>query len=289
MVGEVEADWIDAGVDIEDDLIQSNRDQLQLEDARLEDFLAWGRARVEWALRHRNRLRGEKRFAEAKQQFDLEGLLRDYTPKEQKSLLRVADSLSRVPEIGKPRVQEVMRDVVNARSDAIVRSMMESIEDEPELVQDSMWKLVSEFGLIDARRVMSLVEARLATISRLEDAVAHGAREVPDLHNIVRDDSWLIDPRWHLYDDEVEIEKAIPDYEPEKDEDGLQLDFLFLLQPKAPAPLDEVVIVEIKRASRSDGKIHKANHSEISKFQNYVLVAKEYYDRSTLRPRIRGP
>ena len=32
LVGEVQADWLDEGVDIEDDLIQSNRDQLQLED-----------------------------------------------------------------------------------------------------------------------------------------------------------------------------------------------------------------------------------------------------------------
>jgi hypothetical protein len=52
LVGEVEADWIDEGVDIEDDLIQSNRDQLQLEDQRLEFFINWGRRRLNWALRN---------------------------------------------------------------------------------------------------------------------------------------------------------------------------------------------------------------------------------------------
>lgn len=51
LVGEVLADWLDVGVDIEDDLIQSNRDQLQLEDVRLISFLEWGRKRLTWALR----------------------------------------------------------------------------------------------------------------------------------------------------------------------------------------------------------------------------------------------
>lgn len=39
LVGEVEADWLDQGSDIESDFIQSNRDQLQVEDARLDDFM----------------------------------------------------------------------------------------------------------------------------------------------------------------------------------------------------------------------------------------------------------
>ena len=34
IVGEVRADWLDDGLDIEDDLIQANRDQLQVEDER---------------------------------------------------------------------------------------------------------------------------------------------------------------------------------------------------------------------------------------------------------------
>ena len=50
IVGEVIADWLDFGTDIEDDLIQTNRDQLQLEDERVEEILVWGRRRLDWAL-----------------------------------------------------------------------------------------------------------------------------------------------------------------------------------------------------------------------------------------------
>jgi len=288
LVGEVQADWIDSGADIEEDLIQSNRDQLQLEDVRLDSFLEWGRNRVRWALRERTQLRGEKRLDEFRAAFDIDDLLEDYTKRERASLLRVATSISRIPEITAYAVESVMRDVVNSRSDVVVRQMMEAIAEEEEFVQDRIWKLVQEFGLIDARRTMTLIEARLDTIGRLKEAIKNGAREVPDLHRIVRDDAWLIDPRWHLYDDEVEIEKIIPDYEPERDEEGLQIDFLFILQPRSPAPIDEVIVVEIKRGTNRDGSIHKANDSEVQKFQNYVLAAKDYYDSNTHRPRVRG-
>lgn len=288
LVGEVEADWIDSGIDIEDDLIQSNRDQLQLEDSRLDEFLQWGRDRVRWALRERNEVRRAERMKELSELFDIDELLVGCTTRERNSYMRVATSISRIPETSGEDVESLMRDVVNARSDVVVRQMMETIQDEPEFVQERMWGLVKEFGLIDARRTMTLIEARLETISRLAEAIEHGAREVPELHKLVRDDAWLIDPRFHLYDDEVEIQKAIPDYEPEINEEGLQIDFLFILQPKKPAPIDEVIVVEIKRGSYPDGRIHKANDSEVHKFQNYVLAAKDYYDRNSEPPRVRG-
>jgi hypothetical protein len=233
-------------------------------------------------------LRGEKRLGEFRATFDIDDLLVRYTKRERDALVRVATSISRIPEITALGVESLMRDVVNSRSDVVVRQMMEAIEDEQEFVQERIWKLVHEFGLIDARRTMSLIEARLETIGRLRGAIDQGAKEVPDLHNLVRGDAWLIDPRWHLYDDEVDIEKVIPDYEPEKDEEGLHIDFLFILQPKSPAPIDEVIVVEIKRGTEPNGKPHHANDSEAHKFQNYVLAAKDYYDKSTDSPRVRG-
>lgn len=41
--------------------------------------------------------------------------------------------------------------------------------------------------------------------------------------------------------------------------------------PHPPAPLDEVVIVEIKRGTYADGRIRKATDDEVAKFHRYVL------------------
>ena len=182
-----------------------------------------------------------------------------------------------------------MREVVTAREDKAVRELMESISAEDEAIQVRMWNLVKEFGLIDARRTMSLVEARLRTIENLQVAVRSGATEVPEIHNIVKADSWLLDPRWHLLDDEIDLASLDIDYKPESDAaSGRFLDFLFVLQPRPPAHIDEVVVVEIKRGTYPDGRVRTVNDSEIEKFATYVSAVKEHYSRNTHPPSIKG-
>lgn len=289
LVGEVVADWLDDGTDIEDDLIQSNRDQLQLEDARLESLLTWGRRRLSWALRQRAQLKRDKAINEFETGEEIDALLEGYTATERRRLVGVARSISRLPEVDEKGLVETMRTVVSAQSDRAVREMMEEIENGgDEIAQVKMWGLVHQFGLIDARKNLSIIEARLATIGKLRRAIDSGAREVPDIHNIVLADPWLLDPRWNLLDDEVDILSLGVDFEPELDESGNQLDYLFGLAPHPPAPLDEVVVVEIKRGTLKSGHVRKATRDEVYKFHTYVLAVQEHYAKSTEHPRVRG-
>lgn len=290
LVGEVEADWLDQGSDIDSDFIQSNRDQLQLEDARLDEFMAWGRRRLTWALRARQELRAEAAAAEAEQNAELEEMLEVYTVREKRAMLGIAGKLARLPEVDQGDVNTIMRSVVDSRSDVQVRQLMEQIEEEDEPVQDRMWSLVAQFGLIDARRLMSVIEARIATIEKLQRAIDGGAKEVPDIHNLVRDDAWLLDPRWHLLGDEIDV-TTLPgvDFQPETDgETGHHLDYLFGLVPKEPATVDEVVVVEIKRGTLADGTLRKANLTEVQKFHAYVEAVAQHYASNTVPPAVRG-
>lgn len=290
LVGEVEADWLDQGNDIESDYIQSNRDQLQLEDARLDDFMNWGRRRLSWALRARQELRADAAAAEAEQNEELEGMLEVYTAREKRAMLGVAGKLARLPEIEQADVNVIMRSVVDSRSDVQVRQLMEQIEEEDEPVQDRMWSLVAQFGLIDARRLMSVIEARIATIEKLQKALDEGAKEVPEIHNLVRDDAWLLDPRWHLLGDEIDV-TTLPgvDFAPETDsENGHHLDYLFALVPKAPATVDEVVVVEIKRGTHANGAVRKADLNEVNKFHAYVQAVVQHYAKNSQPPTVRG-
>lgn len=289
LVGEVVADWLDSGDAIDDDLIQSNRDQLQLEDARLGSFLEWGRKRLSWALRERSRLKREKALNDFEAGPVVDDLLTTFTKTERRRLLNVARTISKLPEVDEQGLIETMRTVVSAQSDRAVREMMEEIDkSEDDTTQVQMWGLVHQFGLIDARKNLSIIEARLATIARLRRAIASGAKEVPDIHNIVVVDPWLLDPRWNLLDDELDVLSLGVNFAPEKDESGNHLDFLFALAPHAPAPLDEVVVVEIKRGTHADGKVRKADVGEVTKFHTYVLAVEEHYAKSTDRPRVRG-
>lgn len=290
LVGEVVADWLDDSTDIEDDLIQSNRDQLLAEDDRVEELLTWGRKRVAWALRERQKLKSAKAVASYEASEVVEALLKNFTRKERTSFLRIAKSFADLPEVDAEQVDELMGQVINAHDDVAVREMIDQIELLDDEAMPTIWGLVHQFGLVDARKTMSQIEARLATIRKLESAVKHGAPEVPHIHQMVKSDPWLLDPRWDLLDDEVDISSLGVDFDPETDDEtGLILDYLFVLQPRPPAAIDEVVVVEIKRGSSKGGStIRKATDSEVHKFHQYVLAVQEHYAKSTDRPRIRG-
>lgn len=289
LVGEVEADWLDVGDDIEDDLIQSNRDQLQLEDQRLEKLLEWGQKRLRWALNQRNELRRKKSIKDYEASEEIKKLLEGFTPNERKRFLAIAHTASGLPEIEEGDVVQLMREVVNAREDQVVRELMDRIESEDDAFQGRMWGLVAEFGLIDARRTYSIIEARLKTIEQLERALAEGAKEVPDIHEIIIKNSWLLDPRWDSLGHEVDIDKLGIRYEGVKDEDtGRYIDFLFALAPQPPAKVDQIVVVELKRGSHPDGKVRKASLDEVNKFHFYVKSAMKEQKKDSDPPRVRG-
>ena len=295
LTGEIAADWIDAGTSVEDDLIQSNRDQLQHEDERLAPLMDWGRKRLDWAIRRRQRLRAQKREREVGEDPELRSLFEEFTPTEQKVFKNIARLAGEFAEASKDSVHELMVQIVTGHKDRAVRELMERIEGEQSETQARIWNLVREFGLIDARRSLTQIEARLAAISQLEKALRDGATEVhrkPDdinLHDIVQENPWLLEPRWHLMSSEVRIKELEEAYRPDTDkESGLRIDFLFVLAPGEGAPLNEVIVVEIKRASLPGGRLHSVSAEEVNRFEQYVEIARDAYAASTSAPVVRG-
>ncbi len=288
IVGEVVAEWIDQGTDIEDDLIQTNRDQLQLEDDRLDALMTWGQRRIRWALSQRLSARNRK-ATELLNMPDIQDLLSDFTPSEQRVLKDIAENVFEIGELDDAQLREFVLELTNGYKDKAVRALIERVQVEDEDFQSSFWGLVREFSLIDARKNLSIIQARLETIERVDAAVKAGATEVPELHNVIKEFPWLLDPRWSLMGDEVDIGTLGEPYEPMRDETGNRIDFLFALQPTAPANLDELLVVEIKRGRKSDGTIHRASENEVNKFHSYVVnVQRHLTDTRTTVPRVSG-
>ena len=204
IVGEVSAEWLDTGTDIQDDLIQTNRDQLQLEDERVQELLKWGRRRLDWALSQRLRRR-RKKAKKTLEDPDIQDLIQDFTPTERQHLSDIAGKASQIGDPDPASVREFMAEVVNGFKDKAVRELMERVRVEDEGFQDTFWGLVREFSLIDARRTLSIVKARLITIDRLDAAIKAGATEVPEIHCVIKEFPWILDPRWSLLGDEVEL------------------------------------------------------------------------------------
>ena len=202
------------------------------------------------------------------------------------------DIAAKAADVGDPNPEQIhdfMREVVNAFQDKAVKELMEHVKVEDEGFQGKFWGLVREFSLIDARKNYSIIKARLETIERLDRAIQAGAKEVPDIHNTIKEFPWLLDPRWSLMGDEVSLSSLGLEYMPDIDtETGDRMDFLFALQPEPPAPLDQVLVVEIKRGYKSDGTVHRVNAAEITKFELYVLQIQRHYARNSSPPIVSG-
>ena len=292
LVGEVVANWIDDNLQPEDDLVETNRNQLQLEDERLQAFLEWGRRRLHWALAERLEIRREKIIEKVLFDPDVEERLEDFTTSEQKAFKTIGRHLAKMTEATSSDVADLMLQIMDSYDDRSVREMIERISEEDETTQQRMWALITEFRLIDARRTATRVQARMQVIEKLEDLVASGALEIPEIHNHIRDNFWLLDPRWDLYDDEVDLTRMLQEkygYLPE--EEGRQVDYLFSVAPTTLTSADEVIVVEIKRARKADGSKHRANSNEVIKFAGYVQDANAYYAQSNSPadvPTVRG-
>lgn len=285
LIGEVQADWLDEGYDIDTDLIQANRDQLQLEDERLNDFVDWGQNLIRRALREWSSLR-QQRVAQGLDLSNFTDLMERLTPDERQRMVRVTRAVSKIPAIDVDEARALVGSIVDAHEDTIVRELLESIDSSTPDFQTQIWEVVQRFGLIDARRNQTIIQARLKTIAELRRFVAGGATEVPTIHDHIKKHPWLLDPRWYLLDDEVRLSEL--GITPEADESDGRMDFLFALGPRSPYTHDELLVVEIKRGTHPDGRTRTVNRSEVSRFQGYAVSAHESQSRSDKPLRVVG-
>lgn len=272
LVGEVQADWLDEGHDIETDLIQANRDQLQLEDERLNGFVDWGQKLLLQALREWSSIR-QQRVSEQLSIHEFDDLLERLTPEERKRMTRVARAVSKIPAIDADEARALVESVVDAHQDTIVRQLLENIDASDPDFQTRIWEVVNEFGLIDARRNQTVIDARLKAIAELRQFVDTGALEVPTIHDHIKRNPWLLDPRWYLLDDEVRLSDL--GIAPDHGEGDGRMDYLFALGPSSPITHDELLVVEIKRGTSRDGRPQSVSPEEVSRFHDYVLAAHE--------------
>ena len=198
----------------------------------------------------------------------------------------VVTAVSEIPEIAIDDARELVESLVDAHEDTIVRELLENIDGDAPDFQARLWDIVHRFGLIDARRNQTIIEARLKAIAELRRFVHGRSLEVPTIHEHIKQNPWLLDPRWYLLDDEVNLSEL--GIEPDEGEHGGQMDFLFALGPSAPYTHDELLVVEIKRGTNSDGSVRSANSQEVTRFHSYALAALASQTRSGTPLRVTG-
>jgi hypothetical protein len=190
VVGEVEADWLDRGIEPDDDLIQSNRDQLQLDNEELAPFLEWGRSLLRWALAERNRLRRERRVGPGAFTAGVEELIDSTPAPTQRRLRTLAGRLSAMTD--ERGLETAMGAIVNSSDAVLTKDVARALSLDGDPDSKETWELISSSETTAREVLVGQVDSRIAAMERFTIAV--GEPPVLGLHQHVFDAPWLIAP-----------------------------------------------------------------------------------------------
>lgn len=126
--------------------------------------------------------------------------------------------------------------------------------------------LMREWQLIEAREFYKLAKVRLETITKFEEYIQNNAREVPVLHNFLKQFPWLLDPRIMSFRDEVTFSKLLREKYPEDDLtiDDRRIDFL------CQRFANSVFIIELKRPKS------RLSDKELDQALDYVTFIEDH-------------
>jgi hypothetical protein len=192
LVGEVSADWLDHGTQADEDLIQSNRDQLQLDNAELEPFMNWGRDLLTWALAQRNRVRREQNVGPGALGKQVEDVL-DAAPARSRERLRtLAGRITDITQADGAAVAQALRAVVDATDVKSAERVAADLSLEGDPDDDVTWELLGEARDIVRAGTRTLQTARRDALESFLVAVSEPP--VSRLHRELPNAPWLISP-----------------------------------------------------------------------------------------------
>ncbi|MBU2862519.1 ATP-binding protein [Reinekea forsetii] len=133
-------------------------------------------------------------------------------------------------------------------------------------------ELLNQWKITENREMSSLAIARVEVINKFEELLEADTKEVPTLHNFLKQFSWLLDPRILEFSDEVTYSKLLKENYPDDklDEKDRRIDFLC-----SNALGNVLYVIEIKRSN------YKVDESAIEQAFHYQAFLKDKYATSS--------
>jgi len=265
LYGAVEVDYLDEGIDDESDLISTDRQQVDWEAPETAPLLAWGDELTRKAFRE---------WVDGRQKTVENAVLED------------EDLSRRIERLDKPSRTNLMKAVrVLARAEAdpdkllaLVGSLVAAFEyrhfhdvatkieelNDPEALA-TLLEHLGEWKVLESRAILEVVRGRLQIIDKFHSMIVKDAPEtaprkgVENLHDLIADYPWLLDPQWQVLAEEKTITRQLREWGHEDidPEDRQRYDFLALAGP------DQLVVVEIKRSG------HAVTLEDVHRLQRY--------------------
>jgi hypothetical protein len=275
LTGAIDADFLDAGIDDESDLISTDRQEIDWENERVEVFKQWGerltrKALIEWANRRSDILidailnnekfttRIDQLDSASQRQLDQFLGILSKAEADQDRALELADALIKAYEYR--HFHDVIRDI-------------ENVSEDPEEFHRLLTYL-HEWKVLESRAILEIIEGRLEIIEKFHSMIVNNAPETAhqkgddNMHDLLAEYPWLLNPEWQVLAEEKTITKQLKEWNTEDvgDDQQMRYDFLALGYDR------RLVVIEIKRSG------HPVELSELQRLVEYKVRLSQAHD-----------
>jgi hypothetical protein len=148
------------------------------------------------------------------------------------------------------------------------KEMARDIDESSFSSPEKIIELFKEWKIIESRELYKLALGRIQTIEKFERYIKEHVREVPTMHNFLKQFSWLLDPRIIEFKDEVYYSKLLKDKFDDSTEDmeeNKRIDFL------CTGLGNSFFIIELKKPE------YKIKEKDILQARDYLEFIKEHF------------
>jgi hypothetical protein len=245
VTGYLEVDFID---DFEEDVISTDRQSLNWENDKTKELQFYIQELIkkignEWRTKRKSLKRD---IIKIEKELDIE-VWQDSLPTYEKELSqRIIDPILENSNIDIHESSVIIGNVIDKFDNKVFKDYASKIadisrsEDIPILL-----KLMDDWKAVEAKQYRDIALSRIEVIKQFEEYIKTDTREVPTLHNFLKQFSWLLDPRILEFKDEVYYSTLLKENFPDEklDESNKRIDFL------CSNALGEILyVIEIKRS-----------------------------------------
>lgn len=164
---------------------------------------------------------------------------------ESKLAKKLIDSIMQNEEISDEKAGELVKFVKDSFQFEAFKDLARDIDATDIQQTDQIIKLFKEWRIIEAREFQKIAKIRIETIQKFKEHIDNNAREVPILHNFLKDFPWILDPKIMNFKDEVYYSNLLREEFPNEKielEENKRIDFLcvnfaqtyFIIELKRP-------------------------------------------------------
>ena len=265
MYGAVEIDYLDAGTDDESDLISTDRQEMDWEAPEVRALENWGADLTRKALRSWARRKEENTEKSVLEDESLKRRIERLDQPSQKQLMKAVRLLGR-SEADPDRLLELAGSLVAAfeyRHFHDVARKIEALNNPDELA--TLLDHLTEWKVLESRAILEVIKGRLQIVDKFHSMLVNDAPEtaprkgMENLHDLIADYPWLLNPRWQVLYEEKSITKQLREWGSDDIDPDIRQRYDFL----ALKGSDRLLVIEIKRSG------HAVTLEDLQRLQTY--------------------